>query len=115
MERAGDDQMQRRIVKLDMNERAVESAGRWTLAIVPVIALIVVAVTALWHLRDSAMAAQQRELTLLSIALTDEIDRGLQDAQEGLHAMKLELQEDRLPVSGAQATEPCYGKFPNPL
>ena len=87
-----------------MNERTVESAGRWTLVIAPVIALILVAVAALWHLRNSAMAAQQRELTLLSIALTDEIDRGLQDAQEGLQAMKLELQEDRLPVSGAQAT-----------
>ena len=87
-----------------MNERTVGTTGRWTLAIVPVIALILVAVAALWHLRDSAMAAQQRELTLLSSALTDEIDRGLQDAQEGLQAMKLELQEDRLPVNGARAT-----------
>lgn len=91
-------------MNLDMNERTAAARGRWTLAIAPAIALILVAVVALWHLRNSAMAAQQRELTLLSIALTDEIDRGLQDAQEGLRAMRLELQEDRLPVSGAQAT-----------
>jgi signal transduction histidine kinase len=91
-------------VNLDMNERTVGTAGRWTLVIAPVIALILVAVAALWHLRNSAMAAQQRELTLLSIALTDEIERGLQDAQQGLQAMKLELQENRLPVSGARAT-----------
>ena len=86
-----------------MDERTVGATGRWTLAMVPAIALIVVAVAGLWHLRHSAIEAQQRELTLLSVALTDEIDRGLQDAQQGLQAMKLELQEDRLPVSGAQA------------
>lgn len=91
-------------MNLHMNRRTFATAGRWTLAIAPALALIVVAVAGLWHLRESAMNAQQRELTLLSVALTDEIDRGLQDAQQGLRAMKLELQEDRLPVSGAEAT-----------
>lgn len=87
-----------------MNQRAFGPARTWALAIVPAIALIVVAAAALWHLRHSSMDAQQRELKLLSVALTDEIDRGLQGAQEGLQATRLELEEGRLPVRGAQAT-----------
>ena len=44
----------------------------------------------LWHLRREAISGQTRELGLLSLALSDEIDRGLQGVQEGLHAMATE-------------------------
>ena len=37
---------------------------------------------------------------LLSLALTDEIDRGVQGAEEGLHAMRVELRDGRLPATG---------------
>jgi signal transduction histidine kinase len=40
----------------------------------------------------------------LSLALTEALDRGLRGAEEGLLAMRLELSEGRLPVSGAEAT-----------
>ena len=86
-----------------MTEWTIGAAGRRALAIAPAIALIVVAAAGLWHLRDSTLDAQQRELTLLSIALADEIDRGLQDAQEGLQAIRIEMQEDGLPVASAEA------------
>ena len=57
----------------------------------------------LWHLRREAISGQTRELGLLSLALSDEIDRGLQGVQEGLHAMATELGEGRLPLRGADA------------
>ena len=37
------------------------------------------------------------------MALTDEIDRGLRGAEEGLQAVREELRDARLPLSGAQA------------
>ena len=51
----------------------------------------------LWHLRRDAIDSQTRELNLLSLALTDEIDRGLRGAEEGLRALRVELRDGRLP------------------
>ena len=62
--------------------------------------LAFVASIALWNLRGNILGAQTRELNLLSLALTDEIDRGLQGAQEGLRAIRLELREARLSATG---------------
>ena len=64
-----------------------------------------IAGTALWHLRRLAVESQTRELGLLSLALTDEIDRGLQGAEEGLQALRAELQEGRLPLAGNEAMQ----------
>lgn len=61
------------------------------------------AAIALWHLRRNAVEGQTRELRLLSLALTDEIERGLRGAEEGLHALRGELHEGRLPLSPAEA------------
>ena len=58
---------------------------------------------ALWHLRVNAIDSQTRELSVLSLALSDEINRGLQGAEVGMHAMQLELGEGRLPTTGAEA------------
>jgi hypothetical protein len=49
----------------------------WWIALGLVIALTLIAAVALWHLRQDAVEGQARELGLLSLALTDDIDRGL--------------------------------------
>jgi signal transduction histidine kinase len=65
--------------------------------------LAALAAVALWQLRSNSLEAQSRELSLLSLALSDEVDRGLQGAEEGMRAMQLELQEGRLPLAGPEA------------
>ena len=72
------------------------------------LALAAVASTALWHLRREALDGQSRELGLLSLALTDEIDRGLQGAEAGLQALQGELREGLLPLDGAAATRALH-------
>ena len=62
-----------------------------------------IAAAGLWHLRTNAFEAQSRELGLLSLALTDEVDRGLQDAEEGLRAVQADLNEGRIPMEGTSA------------
>ena len=79
------------------------STQAWLIALALWLALAAVAGVALWHLRREAVDVQARELGLLSLALTDEVDRGLQGAEEGLHALRAELSEGHLPVSGPEA------------
>jgi len=71
--------------------RSTRAADPWRIALTIVIALTLAAALVLWHLRRDSVEGQARELGLLSLALTDEIDRGLQGAQEGLQAMGAEL------------------------
>lgn len=59
----------------------------------------------LLHLRKDAIESQTRELRLLSLALTAEVGRGLQGAEEGFNAMRLELRDGRLPASGTEAAK----------
>lgn len=59
----------------------------------------------MWHLRVNAIDSQARELNVLSLALSDEINRGLQGAEVGMHVMQLELAEGRLPTTGAEAEQ----------
>jgi signal transduction histidine kinase len=73
----------------------------WWFALALGLALTLVAASALWHLRRNAIEGQARELGLLSLALTDEIDRGLRGADDGLRAMRAELGDGRLSVTGA--------------
>lgn len=58
---------------------------------------------ALWHLHQDAFDNQARELGLLSLALSDEIDRGLQGVQEGLQSMQGELRDGHLRLTGLEA------------
>jgi hypothetical protein len=67
--------------------------------------LAAIAALALWHLRRDTLKSQTRELGLLSLALTDEIDRGLRGTQEGLQALRTELREGRLPLAGSAASQ----------
>ena len=76
----------------------------WLSALALWLALALLATFALWHLRGEILAGQTRELGLLSLALTDEADRGLRGAEEGLQALRSELREGRLPLTGNEAT-----------
>lgn len=80
----------------------------WLAALSLGLALTVVATAALWHLRQDAFDSQARELGLLSLALSDEVDRSLQGAQEGLQAMQGELRDRRLPMTGSEATRALH-------
>lgn len=60
---------------------------------------------ALWHLRRGAVESQMRELGLLSLALTDAIDRGLRGAEEGLYALRGELRQGGVPLQGNDAMQ----------
>lgn len=75
----------------------------WALVLAGWLALALAAAAVLWHLRSQALAAQQRELSLLSQALTDELDRGMRGAEEGLQALQNELREGRLERAGPLA------------
>ena len=83
--------------------RPATSIRPWLIALGLWLALAAVVAVALWHLRRDAVNVQARELDLLSLALTDELDRGLRGAEEGLHALRAELSEGHLAVSGAEA------------
>ncbi len=76
----------------------------WWIAIAMWLVLLAAAAVALWHLRLDALRGEARELSLLSLALTDEMDRGLQSAEAGLHALRAELDDGDLPIAGPAAT-----------
>jgi signal transduction histidine kinase len=57
----------------------------------------------LWHLRSDAVDSESRELGLVSLALTDDIDRGMQAVETGLRAVRAEIADGRLPARGAEA------------
>jgi signal transduction histidine kinase len=76
----------------------------WAMAVGLGTALVVVAVVALTHMRGEAIHSQSRELSMLSLALTDEIHRELRGMNAGLHAMQVELNEGSLPTAGTSAT-----------
>ena len=75
----------------------------WLTGLVLALSLVVVATVALWHLRGETIDSQARELSLLSLALTDEIHRELRGMSAGLRAMQLELDEGSLPTIGTPA------------
>ena len=63
----------------------------WWVAGLAALSLITVTAAGLWHLRHEALTSQSRELSVLSLALADELDRGLQSVEIGLQAVRLEL------------------------
>ncbi|MBK6854091.1 MAG: response regulator [Burkholderiales bacterium] len=69
------------------------------------LALALVATLALWQLRRDALDGQARELSLLSLALSDDIARGVHGAETGLRALRAELSSGQLSCSGAVARE----------
>ena len=86
-----------------MPRRSRRAVGPWWIVLGLAVVLALASAAVLWHLRREAVDEQARALGLLSLALTDEIDRGLQGVQEGLQAMRTELREGQLPSSGSDA------------
>jgi len=83
----------------------IDARRPWLLALVLWLMVAVVATLALWQLRRSALESQGREMDLLSTALTDEVERGLRGAEEGLQALRLELAQHRLPLIDGDAVQ----------
>jgi signal transduction histidine kinase len=75
----------------------------WALAAALGLALVAVTAIGLWQLRRDAVAGQARELSVLSLAVTGEIGRGLQEVDEGLAVLRVELGDGRLALQGADA------------
>jgi signal transduction histidine kinase/ActR/RegA family two-component response regulator len=83
-------------------------AAAWTPWLLALAFWLLVACTAaftLWQLRRDAIEGQTRELGLVSLAITGEIDRGLRGVEEGVRAVQAELGAGRLPTAGAAATQ----------
>ncbi len=73
----------------------------WLVAGLAALSLITVTAASLWHLRREALTSQARELSVLSLALADELDRGLESVEIGLQAVRLELRiGELLPATG---------------
>ena len=91
-----------------MDSSAHQVGRRWPRAWVATLGLAVVlaisTVFALWQLRRETLGNEARELELVSIALTDEVDRGLQAVREGMLAIHSEF-GDGLQATGAG--RPC--------
>lgn len=77
----------------------------WLFALALWLLLVVATSVALWQLHRTALGSQGREMTLLSLALTDELDRGLRGAEEGLQALGLELGQRGLSTPGRDTEE----------
>ena len=92
----------------DPPARSKTSWRPWLIALALWLLLVAMACLALWRLRRETVESNTRELGSLSLALTDAIDRGLRGAEEGLHAVRGELQEGRLPMGGADATQALH-------
>lgn len=73
----------------------------WLVAGLAALSLISVTAASLWHLRREALTSQARELSVLSLALADELERGLESVEIGLQAVRLELRiGELLPETG---------------
>ncbi len=77
----------------------------WVVALGLWLALAGVAGGALWQLRRDAVDHQTRELELLALALTDELERSLRGTEAGLYALRAELHDGRLPIASPDAMQ----------
>ncbi|MDO9315128.1 MAG: response regulator [Burkholderiaceae bacterium] len=84
----------------------------WIVAGLAALSLIAVFATGLWHLRRETLTSQARELSVLSLALADELDRGLQSVEIGMQAVRLELRVGELLPD---ADTPVRQRYPHDL
>ena len=89
----------------DTKLRKTASLRPWAIALALWLLLALISSAALWQFRQDAITSHARELDLLSLSLTDEINRGLRSVEEGLLALRIELQQHRLPLDGASARQ----------
>ncbi len=83
----------------------VRQSRLWIVALIFCISLCLAAAAILWRQRSDAVGSEARELGLLSLALTDEIDRGLMGVIDGLRGVQVELREGRQVVSAPDAEQ----------
>lgn len=77
----------------DTNQNRSPTRRYWLVALVLWLTVAAVSGLALWHTHESTLEHQLRVTDLISLALTDEMDRGLRGVQEGLQALRAELRE----------------------
>jgi signal transduction histidine kinase len=95
-------------MEADTSPRSTSAARAWLIALGLWVSLAALTAAAVWHLKRDAIESQTRELGLLSLALTDEIDRGLRGAEEGLQALRDEVQDGHLPMAGNDAVRALH-------
>jgi signal transduction histidine kinase len=88
--------------------RSTSALRTWLVGTALWLALAGAAAIVLWHTRGDAVHGQGRELRLLSLALTDEIDRGLRGAEEGFGALREELRQGQLELRGPAAARALH-------
>ena len=81
----------------------------WLVAGIAGLLLILVTLAGLWHLRRETLTGQARELSVLSLALADELDRGLQSVEVGLQGLRLDLRTRSAPIDGDVGIRERYG------
>jgi hypothetical protein len=97
------------VIRMDIFAPApaqLRSAWRpWAALAVVWLVLVALSCLALWHLRRESLQQHQHELSFLSLALADEIERGARGVEDGLVAIRAELQQGRLRVANGTAVE----------
>ncbi|WP_066265679.1 ATP-binding protein [Hydrogenophaga palleronii] len=92
----------------DPPTRRRDALRPWLLALALWLLLAAVTALALWHLHRSALSSQGREIQLLSLALTDELDRGLHGTEYGLQALGRELRSRHLMGPGLDTEQALH-------
>ena len=75
----------------------------WLFALVLWLGISAVSFAILWRLHSDALDGQSREIDLLSLALTDEMDRGLHGVEDGLNTVRIGIRTGRVMASGTDA------------
>lgn len=79
----------------ERNQDRTSTRRYWLVALALWLTVTAVSVAALWHTHESSLEHQLRMTDLISLALTDEMDRGLRGVQDGLNELRSELREDK--------------------
>ena len=85
----------------------------WLIALLLWLSVTAAAVAILWHLHRNVLDGQSREIRLLSLALADEMDRGMQGVENGLNAIRVQLRAGKIPstVGEAEVTLNALARF----
>lgn len=78
----------------ERNQDPTSTRRYWLVALALWLTVAAVSGAALWHTHESSLEHQLRMTDLISLALTDEMDRGLRGVQDGLNELRGELRED---------------------
>jgi signal transduction histidine kinase/ActR/RegA family two-component response regulator len=77
----------------------------WIVSACLALTLAAVIAAGLWQFRRDTIAGQARELSVLALALADELERGLEGVGLVLQATRLELRENRVAIASEAASQ----------